>query len=176
VTHEIVRHDERVQRIGTANQQPDIGDGNYPGSASCVADQLVEQRAAFRDGRRVMNRSPLGVVAVSDDALVSHSWPGNIRELQNLIERAVIRSAGDELHVPLDDLDDDTEIAGHGDADGTLEEAERLHILATLKKSRWVLSGPRGAAARLGINRSTLQFRMKKLGIMRPPVSTDVSA
>jgi len=101
-----------------------------------------------------MNRSPVGVVAVSDDALVSHSWPGNIRELQNLIERAVIRSAGDELRVPLDDLDEDAEIAGHGDADGTLEEAERLHILATLKKTRWVLAGPRGAAARLGINRA----------------------
>jgi formate hydrogenlyase transcriptional activator len=103
------------------------------------------------------------------DALVSHPWPGNIRELQNLIERAVIRSAGDELRVPLEDLDEDVEIAGRRDADGTLEEGERLHILATLKETSWVLSGPRGAAARLGINRSTLQFRMKKLGIMRPP-------
>jgi formate hydrogenlyase transcriptional activator len=101
------------------------------------------------------------------DALVAHSWPGNIRELQNLIERAVIRSAGDELHVPLDDLDDDAEIESGGDG-GTLEEAERVHILATLKKTRWVVAGPSGAAARLGVNRSTLQFRMKKLGIERP--------
>jgi formate hydrogenlyase transcriptional activator len=50
----------------------------------------------------------------------------------------------------------------------TLEEAERAHILATLRESRWILSGPRGAAQRLGLNRSTLQFRMKKLGIERP--------
>jgi len=106
-------------------------------------------------------------------ALVSHSWPGNIRELQNLIERAVICSVGDELRVPLEDLDEDAEMAGRGEVHGTLEEAERLHILAALKKTRWVLSGPRGAAARLGINRSTLQFRMKKLGIMRPPASRE---
>ena len=51
---------------------------------------------------------------------------------------------------------------------GTLEEAERAHILATVKETKWVLSGPRGAATRLGMNRSTLQFRMKKLGIARP--------
>jgi transcriptional regulator of acetoin/glycerol metabolism len=56
------------------------------------------------------------------------------------------------------------------EADGTLQEAEPLHILATLKKTRWKLSGPRGAAARLGSNRSTLQFRMKKLGIERSAV------
>jgi formate hydrogenlyase transcriptional activator len=109
------------------------------------------------------------------DALIAHSWPGNIRELQNLIERAVIRSVGDELRVPLEDLGEDGEIAGHRDADGTLEEFERLHILAALKKTRWVLSGPRGAATRLGINRSTLQFRMKKLGILRPPVAVEAS-
>jgi formate hydrogenlyase transcriptional activator len=122
-----------------------------------------------------MNRRAMWLSRATMDALVSHSWPGNIRELQNLIERAVIRSLGDELRVPLDDLDEDAEIAGHRGADGTLEGAERLHILATLKKTRWVLSGPRGAAARLGINRSTLQFRMKKLGIMRPPVLIEAS-
>jgi formate hydrogenlyase transcriptional activator len=123
-----------------------------------------------------MRRRIKWISASAMAALVSHSWPGNIRELQNLIERAVIRSVGDELRVPLEDLDEDAEMAGRREADGTLEEAERLHILATLKKTRWVLSGPRGAAARLGINRSTLQFRMKKLGIMRPPVSTEASA
>ena len=129
-----------------------------------------------REAGRRMNRRAMWVSPATMDALVSHSWPGNIRELQNLIERAVIRSVGDELRVPLEDLDEDAEIAGRRDANGTLQEAERLHILATLKKTRWVLSGPRGAAARLGINRSTLQFRMKKLGIMRPPVSAEASA
>ncbi len=120
-----------------------------------------------REAGRRMNRRAMWVSPATMDALVSHSWPGNIRELQNLIERAVIRAAGDELRVPLEDLDEDAEMAGRREADGTLKEAERLHILAMLKKTRWVLSGPRGAAVRLGINRSTLQFRMKKLGIMR---------
>jgi formate hydrogenlyase transcriptional activator len=86
----------------------------------------------------------------------------------------VIRSPADELHVPLDDLDDEAQIESGADG-GTLEEAERLHILATLKETGWVLSGPRGAAARLGVNRSTLQFRMKKLGIERPSISHEVS-
>jgi transcriptional regulator with GAF, ATPase, and Fis domain len=58
---------------------------------------------------------------------------------------------------------------------GTFKDAERLHIVATLKKTGWVVSGRRGAAARLGINRSTLQFRMKKLGIERPLISNEVS-
>ena len=128
-----------------------------------------------RKAARRMNRRPVWLSRATMDALVSHPWPGNIRELQNLIERAVIRSAGDELRVPLEDLDEDGEIAGRRDAVGTLEEGERLHILATLKKTSWVLSGPRGAAARLGINRSTLQFRMKKLGIERTSISNEVS-
>ena len=135
---------------------------------------MLVRHFAWQAGRR-MNRRALWLPPATMDALVAHSWPGNIRELQNLIERAVIRSVGDELRVPIDDLDEDAEIVGHRDGDGTLEEAERLHILAALKKARWVLSGPRGAAARLGINRSTLQFRMKKLGIERPSIPTEAS-
>jgi formate hydrogenlyase transcriptional activator len=99
------------------------------------------------------------------DALVRYSWPGNIRELQNLIERAVILSSGEELQVPLSEIDDTSKTSG---SPRTLEEALRAHILATLKKTGWTLSGPRGAAKRLGMKRSTLQFRMKKLGIERP--------
>jgi transcriptional regulator with GAF, ATPase, and Fis domain len=76
--------------------------------------------------------------------------------------------------VPLGDLAQKTEIESGVDG-GTLEDAERLHILATLKRTGWVLSGRRGAAARLGINRSTLQFRMKKLGTERPSISNLVS-
>jgi formate hydrogenlyase transcriptional activator len=131
-------------------------------------------RHFVREAAHRMNRRALWISPSAMDALVAHSWPGNIRELQNLIERAVIRSPGDELQVPLDDLDDDAEIESGGDG-GTLEEAERVHILATLRKTGWVVSGRRGAAARLGINRSTLQFRMKKLGIMRPPVPGQAS-
>jgi formate hydrogenlyase transcriptional activator len=132
-------------------------------------------RHFVREAAHRMNRRALWLSPAAMDALVAHSWPGNIRELQNLIERAVIRSAGDELQVPLDDLDDEAGIERGVDG-GTLKEAERLHILATLKKTRWVVSGPRGAAARLGINRSTLQFRMKKLGIERPLIAGGVSA
>jgi len=102
------------------------------------------------------------------DALVRHSWPGNIRELQNLIEHSVILSAGPLLKVPLSGLNSSIASGLDGAKRRTLEEAERDHILATLKETKWIVAGSRGAAVRLGINRSTLQFRMKKLGIVRP--------
>jgi Bacterial regulatory protein, Fis family len=93
--------------------------------------------------------------------------PGNVRELGNVIERAVILSSDRELKVPVAELSRFALVSDNWKPQ-TLEEAERAHILATLKKTRWVLAGPNGAAMRLGLNRSTLQFRMKKLGIMRP--------
>ena len=101
-------------------------------------------------------------------ALTRYSWPGNIRELQNLIERAVILSPGGVLRVPLGDLRTRIIPVQDGGKHQTLEQAERAHILATVKETKWVLSGPNGAATRLGVNRSTLQFRMRKLGIARP--------
>jgi formate hydrogenlyase transcriptional activator len=101
-------------------------------------------------------------------ALCEHDWPGNIRELQNLIERAVILSPGTVVRVPLRELQHRTISVPHSGQNQTLEEAERAHILRTLKETRWVLGGANGAAARLAMNRSTLQFRMKKLGIVRP--------
>ncbi len=104
-------------------------------------------------------------------ALCEYDWPGNIRELQNLIERAVILCTGSVLRVPVRDLQRRTITMpreGHAGQHQTLEDAERAHILRTLKELRWVVGGPNGAAARLGMNRSTLQFRMKKLGIVRP--------
>jgi len=101
------------------------------------------------------------------EALRSYPWPGNIRELENVIERAVILSSGSVLRISNHDLS--TRIVSRRDASRsqTLEEVERNHILTTLKETRWILSGPSGAAARLGLNRSTLYFRMKKLGIAR---------
>ena len=126
---------------------------------------------AARLGRRIT-----WILASAMDALVGYAWPGNIRELQNLIERAVIRSAGDRLDVAVAEIEEGIGAPKIDAAEGTLEDAERAHILATLKETRWVMAGPRGAAQRLGINRSTLQFRMKKLGIMRRPVSTEASA
>jgi formate hydrogenlyase transcriptional activator len=96
---------------------------------------------------------------------VSYSWPGNIRELQNFIERSVILSNGTVLRPPLKELDrrPDLELVGAV----TLEDAERDHIRKTLESVGWVVAGPNGAAARLGIKRSTLYFRMQKLGISR---------
>jgi len=101
------------------------------------------------------------------NAIVRYPWPGNIRELQNVIERTVILSSGSELKVPMADL----KVRGAENGSNailTLEEMERRHILSVLEQSNWVLSGPNGAAARLGMKRPTLQFRMRKLGISRP--------
>jgi formate hydrogenlyase transcriptional activator len=101
------------------------------------------------------------------NALCRYAWPGNIRELQNVIERAVILSPGPVLQVPPSDLEAGRAAAAPDRLD-TLEEAERKHILAVLEETRWVLGGPNGAARRLGMKRSTLQFRMKKMGLVRP--------
>jgi formate hydrogenlyase transcriptional activator len=100
------------------------------------------------------------------NVLVRYHWPGNIRELQNLVERAVILSTGPVLRVPLNDLQAQPVPAAARRVE-TLEEAERRHILEALQASDWVISGPRGAAASLGLKRSTLQARMEKLGIRR---------
>jgi len=98
-------------------------------------------------------------------ALVSHSWPGNIRELQNFIERSVILTAGNVLHPPLAGLKQANEPKFLGAI--TLADAERDHIRKTLDQTRGVVGGPKGAAARLAIKRSTLYSRMQKLGISR---------
>jgi len=99
-------------------------------------------------------------------AFERYHWPGNIRELENIIERAVILSHGPDLWIPLAELTMAVEAAPH--SSNTLEEAEREHMLKVLKETKWVVGGPFGAAARLGMNRTTLQFRMKKLNITRP--------
>jgi len=116
---------------------------------------------------RRMNRAIETIPSETMEALTRYRWPGNIRELQNLIERAVILSPGPVLRVPLGDLELRVATGQHNGRPQTLEEAERGHIVATLTDTKWVVAGPRGAAARLGMNRSTLQFRMKKLGIVR---------
>ncbi|MGA2113814.1 MAG: sigma 54-interacting transcriptional regulator [Bryobacteraceae bacterium] len=106
------------------------------------------------------------------EALVRYHWPGNIRELQNVLERAVILSTGAVLRVATDDL----RIANHGRAEvresaggpgmrSVLDDTERQQILAALERSNWVLAGPNGAAARLGMKRSTLQSHMRRVGI-----------
>jgi formate hydrogenlyase transcriptional activator len=124
--------------------------------------------------RQFAGRMKRNYTSISSDtmkALYEYDWPGNIRELQNLIERAVILCPGPTLRVPTRDLHHraiSVPQSGHSGQHQTLEQAERAHIVQALKETKWVLGGLKGAALRLGINRSTLQFRMKKLGIVRP--------
>jgi formate hydrogenlyase transcriptional activator len=113
---------------------------------------------------RRMNRHIETIPAATLSALAAYSWPGNVRELENLIERAVILSSGTCLEIPLSELRPGPELA----PSGTLEAAARQHILRTLDQTRWQVGGPDGAAARLGMKRTTLQSRMKKLGIEQP--------
>jgi len=102
--------------------------------------------------------------------LAAYSWPGNIRELQNLIERAVILSRSSVLEVPLAELKQSGNGSPVNQLQGPtkLETVEREHILKVLRETGWVIGGPAGAAARLGLNRTTLNHRMRKLGITRP--------
>ena len=114
---------------------------------------------------RRMNREVETIPTETLDTLVHYAWPGNIRELENLIERAVIVSPGPILRVPLSDMKLPSEPVGSDNV--TLVAAEREHILKALQATNWVLAGPRGAAARLGMKRTTLQSRMRKLGVVR---------
>jgi formate hydrogenlyase transcriptional activator len=100
-------------------------------------------------------------------ALGRYSWPGNIRELANLIERAVILSRGTILEIALSELVD-LRSSSPAQRRSDTDVAERERLLGALKEANWVLGGPRGAAARLGIKRTTLQSRMQRLGIRKP--------
>jgi formate hydrogenlyase transcriptional activator len=102
------------------------------------------------------------------DALSRYAWPGNIRELQNLMERATLLSNGPSLRVPLGEILNDTR---HSAVSGgnALEQAEREQIIRALHESNWVVGGAHGAATRLGLKRTSLAYKMQKFGISRPP-------
>jgi formate hydrogenlyase transcriptional activator len=136
---------------------------------------------------RRLNKTVAYIPADAMDALADYSWPGNIRELENFIERAVLLSPSKELRVPLSELKtsdaanhDGSPAAGVESASSfaspmsltssisTLEEAERQHILRALRQTEWRIAGAKGAAVLLGMKRTTLQARMRKLGIRRP--------
>jgi formate hydrogenlyase transcriptional activator len=138
------------------------------------------QKVARRMGRRIET-----IPADALGALTQYPWPGNIRELENIIERAVILSPGPELQINLGELQGRMKDEGGrmnqkdpihpssfslppSNGSLSLADAEREHILNVLRETRWVLGGPNGAAARLAMKRTTLQSKMKKLGIVRP--------
>ena len=112
------------------------------------------------------------------EALVRWHWPGNVRELENIIERAVILSPGPVLRIPLAELApvEGNSQGNDGDTPGTLEDAEREHILRTLRETRGIIGGPNGAAARLGLKRTTLNSKMRKLGITRDEITRPPTA
>ena len=123
-----------------------------------LIEHFVE-KFARRQGKSI-ERIPDNVMA----ALTRYSWPGNIRELQNVIERAVIMTTGAELRAPIAEL---TRPELQGEDIRTLEDANRAHIKAILRETNWVVGGPNGAAARLGMHRTTLISMMARLGIFR---------
>ncbi len=126
---------------------------------------LLARHFAKKYSRR-HRKSILRISATTMRMLCGYGWPGNVRELEHVIERAVILSQGPVLTT--DDLDGLGREEDRG-APRTMAEAERAHILAMLAQANWVVAGKEGAAAQLGMKRSTLQHRMKKLGIHRPP-------
>ncbi|HXW93861.1 MAG TPA: sigma 54-interacting transcriptional regulator [Terriglobales bacterium] len=118
-----------------------------------------------------MNRHIETISPRTMEVLTNYAWPGNVRELQNFIERAVILSPGTSLHAPLDELTQETQetVQSSHLHLSTLEQMEREHVLRALKESKWVTGGPKGAAAKLGMKRTTLAYRIRKLGIpVRP--------
>jgi formate hydrogenlyase transcriptional activator len=115
---------------------------------------------------RPMNRHVEVIPSEAMEALCRYRWPGNVRELANLIERAMILSPGRTLEVPLDELRPrHPPTSMEEGSDTTLQSAERAHILRALEETNYVLGGPKGTAARLGMKRTTLQYRMQRLGI-----------
>jgi PAS domain S-box-containing protein len=125
---------------------------------------------------RRLGKNMDSIPSATMEALCEYPWPGNIRELQNVIERAVIISTGSVLNVPIGDLKsrshssnraktESWQFADARNARKAVDEAERKRILEVLEQTLWTVSGPDGAAARLGLKRSTLQYRMRTLGI-----------
>ena len=142
---------------------------------------LLVRHFAEQCARR-MNKKIETISSETLKQMRQYHWPGNIRELQNVIERAVILSAGPVLNVPLSEIqsrplpaasdgnesrDKKGEASSGKDIRNVLEETERKHILNVLSQTNWVVAGPNGAAIRLGMKRSTLQLRMRKLGLSR---------
>jgi formate hydrogenlyase transcriptional activator len=131
-------------------------------------DILLLVRHFVDEYARRMNRRIETIPPQAVEAFRSYSWPGNVRELQNFIERAVILSPGSVLRPPLAELKQVAVRMPSAEL-STLEEMEREHVLRAIRASNWVIGGPTGAAARLGMKRTTLAYRIRKLNIpLRP--------
>jgi formate hydrogenlyase transcriptional activator len=115
---------------------------------------------------RRMDKRISKIPAETMDALKRYHWPGNVRELQNFIERATILTSGATLQAPLSELKQAAQVVQRKAR--TLADSEREQILRALREAQWVLGGPGGAAERLGLKRTTLFYKMRKLGITRP--------
>jgi formate hydrogenlyase transcriptional activator len=120
-----------------------------------LVDHFVQRYAGS------MKKPIKAIPAATIDALTIWDWPGNVRELENFIERSVILTDGTVLKAPLAELGPTFAVTG----DTTLETREREHIIRMLRETRGVLGGEHGAAARLGLKRSTLQSKLHRLGI-----------
>jgi len=116
---------------------------------------------------RQMQKNIETIPAEAMAKLQAWHWPGNVRELENFIERAVILSSGSALQIPSNEIQTSVTLAIAPETNSTLESTEREHIIKVLRETRGVLAGPNGAASRLGVKRTTLQYKMKKLGITR---------
>jgi formate hydrogenlyase transcriptional activator len=113
-----------------------------------------------------MNKRIENILPEDMGALVHHGWPGNVRELQNVVERSMVSSSGSVLSLSRPTEPKRTDPGG---GTRTLAEAERDHILQALRNADWVVGGPHGAAVLLGVKRTTLLYKMRRLGIDRPP-------
>jgi formate hydrogenlyase transcriptional activator len=118
-----------------------------------------------------MDRGIESVPSETMNALINWHWPGNVRELENFIERSVILTDGTALRAPLAEFHAETS----GSAEHSLEGTEREHIIRVLRETDGVISGPTGAARRLGLKRTTLQSKMQRLGITGPDYSSQKS-
>ena len=132
--------------------------------------RLLTEHFVQKFARR-MNKSITSIPKKTMDALMGWEWPGNVRELENFIERSVILTQGSVLVSPLSELE--TNVAAEKSADETLEATEREHILRALRESHGQIGGLRGAAMRLGLKRTTLQSKLKHLGINPRSGSTE---
>jgi formate hydrogenlyase transcriptional activator len=127
---------------------------------------LLVRFFAQRFARRM--KKPIESISAKTNAtLARYHWPGNVRELENVVERAVILSQSPELEIPLGELKIPDQQTKAIPGPSTLQSVERDHILQVLEETKWIVAGPAGAAARLGMKRTTLQAKMRKLGISR---------